>query len=650
MKTTLIKKITTALTTCLFKDANIVDIECKSLVYHTTSSRAIFISNRTAKNHTEDKRYYIFAGSAPTNNENENLIYNDIDYIFAKYESQQNNGFKLDFDMITAIERKTIPDFDPQNMTFTFSYPTFRKCVENILEAYNPDVGEKSLDDYYKFDETKEGPENPKGRPCSQFYAVFIKIPKSKVPENAGNIPIETILLQNGRYFFISGGYCYDITNLKNYIKIFDSRTYERVVYKTPVFRTDAEKKLPNAAPSWHHNMLIHGAPGTGKSRMVNEKSNEAFSHDNVRRVTFYEDYSYEKFVGAYMPVQKIRSTRLSFDGKDGSAESEGISYEFKPGVFALMLADAYKALFIKYLSDFCSSKDTAAGDAISIDVLYKIQNAERYLLIIEEINRAPAASVFGDMFQLLDRDNDGLSTYSLNVSEEFKEWFADRICSLCENEMTNYDDTDINRIRTGALLIASNLKIPSNLYIWATMNSADQGVFPLDSAFKRRWCYLYKSVDENRTSPVPLKLPGMEKEVNWDIFRNSLNMAIKAAGCMEEDKLIGTGYFNDNDFADIKLLSAENTPFEEKLNMINPLCDKLFAYLRNDVFRNNPDAFFKKGSLPENDYTSMTNIRYALINNTPIDEIVKYFDKQLLEGASSENNVEKSPAEGANG
>jgi len=215
-------------------------------------------------------------------------------------------------------------------------------------------------------------------------------------------------------------------------------------------------------------------------------------------------------------------------------------------------------------------------------------------------------------MFQLLDRDSNGLSTYSINISEEFKEWFIDTICN-------NVKGCKEEHVR----LIASNLRLPPNLYIWATMNSADQGVFPLDTAFKRRWCYLYMSVEQNREEKKEIKIPD-DKLIDWDVFRNAVNQLIIAAGCTEEDRLIGTWYFNDKDFDYIYELYNEKD-INKRNQMINPLCDKLFAYLRNDVFRNNPGAFFNKK------YTSMSAIRNALNSGEPLDTIINNFKTEDL-------------------
>ena len=177
-------------------------------------------------------------------------------------------------------------------------------------------------------------------------------------------------------------------------------------------------------------------------------------------------------------------------------------------------------------------------------------------------------------------------------------------------------------------------------------MNSADQGVFPLDTAFKRRWGYLYMSVEADGESGATITIPyeGETKTFNWNDFRRAINTAIQAAGCIEEDRLIGTWYFNDNDFAANDKLFDEKD-YTKRYSMINPLCDKLFAYLRNDVFRNNPESFFSK------EYSTMGKIREAINNEElGLDKIIRNFSIKSSDNSTAapqtDNQATSEPEE----
>lgn len=544
-----------------------------------------------------------------TNRRSYYFIYDESEKPIEKALSGDNS-----MDLIIAVERLSYKVKDNKDKNSGTTTLTVESMAAKLKEYVK-----NGVKDFHRIETIRKEPEN-------SFYAIVIKIPKYQTQNSES--------LVNG-----GDGFFYDITNLKTYLEISDSRTYKNFVYLTPTFRSDAKEELKPFKSSWTHNMLIHGAPGTGKSRMIDDEAKENFFSDSIRRVTFYEDYSYERFVGAYMPLQKDKRTSLSFDGKNGSAIGEGISYEFKPGIMAQMLAEAYASLLGKYLLD------NRVDKIVSIDELYTVKDAKKYLLIIEEINRAPAASVFGDMFQLLDRKTDGTSEYSINISDEFKGWFADRVTAICSELYEKDFDNISENIENAAMLIASNLRLPPNLYIWATMNSADQGVFPLDSAFKRRWSYLYKSVLDNRTDNRDICLPG-NKKIDWDDFRTELNKAITKAGCTEEDKLIGTWYFNDNDFNAMEVIYSPSSKSDPSQNSkrINPLCDKLIAYLLGDVFRNNPEAFFA------DEFTAMGSIREYLNNpHVDLDKIFRKFStKELVQKSSAPHNNDQSLKESA--
>lgn len=274
---------------------------------------------------------------------------------------------------------------------------------------------------------------------------------------------------------------------------------------------------------SFERNRIIFGAPGTGKSFKLNcEKDALLADGGEYERVTFHPDYSYANFVGTYKPVPCKDS-----DGKDA------ITYSYVPGPFMRTYVKAIK---------------NGRTDA-----------PKPFLLVIEEINRANVAAVFGDVFQLLDRGDDEVSEYPIQASEDIKRYLAGELGG-------NPDDY-------------SEIRIPDNMFIWATMNSADQGVFPMDTAFKRRWDFTYLGIDDSEDGIVGKKVILGEGEyrriVEWNVLRKAINNELLTYK-INEDKLMGP-YF----------ISKKNLPESE---MIDPTVftrifkNKVIMYLFDDA------------------------------------------------------------------
>lgn len=238
----------------------------------------------------------------------------------------------------------------------------------------------------------------------------------------------------------------------------------------------------------FERNRILFGAPGTGKSFTVNKDAIALLgegNEDDYERVTFHPDYSYAHFVGTYKPVPS----------KD-SHGNDTITYAYVPGPFMRVYVKALK-----------NSRDP---------------DIRPFLLIIEEINRANVAAVFGDVFQLLDRGDDQVSEYPIQASEDVKAYLAKELGG---------NPADYTKIR-----------IPDNMFIWATMNSADQGVFPMDTAFKRRWDFTYLGIDDSdekiRGKYVYLGAERQQK-VEWNKLRKAINHFL-AKEKINEDKQLG--------------------------------------------------------------------------------------------------------------
>ena len=270
-------------------------------------------------------------------------------------------------------------------------------------------------------------------------------------------------------------------------------------------------------------NRILFGAPGTGKSFTLNhEKDLLLADGGEYERVTFHPDYSYANFVGTYKPVPC----------KD-SDDKDAITYSYVPGPFM--------RTYVKALQN--SKTDTP----------------KPFLLVIEEINRANVAAVFGDVFQLLDRGDDEVSEYPIQASEDVKKYLAGELGG-------NPDDY-------------SEIRLPDNMFIWATMNSADQGVFPMDTAFKRRWDFTYLGIDDSEAGIVGKKVVlgqgDYRRIVEWNALRKAINNELLTYK-VNEDKLMGP-YF----------ISKKNLPEGE---MIDPAVftrifkNKVIMYLFDDA------------------------------------------------------------------
>lgn len=307
--------------------------------------------------------------------------------------------------------------------------------------------------------------------------------------------------------------------------------------------------------PEWERNRIMFGAPGTGKSYLLNQDKNKLLNikdaddekpEPRVERVIFYPDYSYANFVGTYKPV--------SFKDDDGN---ESIRYTYVPGPFM--------RTYIKAWNDILTGDDP-----------------QPYLLIIEEINRANAAAVFGDIFQLLDRKGNGYSEYSIQATEDIRRY-------LLETE--GWDDE-----------FCMELRMPDNMFIWATMNSADQGVFPMDTAFKRRWNFEYLGINDvsYKLSEywVTLGSGADARKVEWHGLRMAINNWM-ANHRINEDKQIGL-YF-------ISRLPENVKSEQERTNQFNKLfTNKIIMYLFEDAAKQWRDSLFSSRCTNKNRYSEI--------------------------------------------
>ncbi len=307
-----------------------------------------------------------------------------------------------------------------------------------------------------------------------------------------------------------------------------DDRIEEEDENMELVFNTDIKTK-------YERNRIVFGAPGTGKSYGLKDDC-EKLMEDTTgtyERVTFHPDYTYSQFVGTYKPVM--------------DEYGNSIRYDFVPGPFMRVYVEALKS----------GRTDTP----------------QPHLLLIEEINRAKVAAVFGDVFQLLDRDDDGVSEYEIQASEDIRRYLAKELGGNADNY--------------------KKIRIPNNMFIWATMNSADQGVFPMDTAFKRRWNFEYLGINENEEKIKgigKIMLPGCDEPIEWNTLRKAINDKMSSSDFkINEDKLMGPFFLSKKVIA-----SDENGMIIDTDRFIDAFKSKVIMYLYEDAVKQGKHRFFE--------------------------------------------------------
>ena len=322
-------------------------------------------------------------------------------------------------------------------------------------------------------------------------------------------------------------------------------KTYMRFLCAKEIFSNEAKKvKLPSNLTL---QQIYYGAPGTGKSKTIKDLT----FGESVIRTTFHPDSDYASFVGTYKPITEEVDLRDCYGKKvfdDDTKEvvtEERIAYKFIPQAFLEAYVEAWK----------------------------KLGSSKKQFLIIEEINRGNCAQIFGDLFQLLDRNEYGFSDYPIVADKDMQKYLEKEFEGW---EITNKDK--INQLYGEANMVnlimkGERLVLPSNLYIWATMNTSDQSLFPIDSAFKRRWDWKYVPIREGRDKETNAHLNWYintgDKQYKWWSFISKVNELIGSLTNSEDKKL---GYF---------FCKAKDGEIDADL-----FVSKVIFYLWNDVFK----------------------------------------------------------------
>ena len=327
-------------------------------------------------------------------------------------------------------------------------------------------------------------------------------------------------------------------------------------------------------------NILLYGVPGSGKSYTI--ETNYCNDFSLMERVVFHPDYMNTDFVGQILPTVK------------GEGDEKEITYDFTPGPFTRVLKKAIN------------------------------DPGKHYYLVIEEINRGNAPAIFGEIFQLLDRESDGTSSYKITNYNIASEVFGNK---------------------------ETPVFIPSNLSILATMNTADQNVFTLDTAFQRRWDM--KMIENDVTKAEHAKTKILDTTVTWEKFNTVVNEQIITSGAAtlsSEDKRLGSYFVTEdvlkyftmetdkNEIAEKYNIDLENgQELERKIKDLNSrFGDKVIKYLWDDVFK------FSRDDLFESTYKSLEKVLYDF-NRFDGDKRFDIFKQDIKDNLFSGNNIEET-------
>lgn len=418
--------------------------------------------------------------------------------------------------------------------------------------------------------------------------------------DSAGNIISSIFTIRN----YLAGGYS-DL-----HIKKIENDFFD-VWVTNSVQPYSTEKNIGNDnLPSSGTNPLpiqqiTYGAPGTGKSFSIDEDVKRYGMKDI--RTTFHPDSDYSTFVGAYKPQMEKVVVR---DDRGFPVKEEGkVVYE--------------KKIVYKYSQQAFLKAYTSAWKDLKTP----------HVLVIEEINRGNCAQIFGDLFQLLDRNESGFSSYPITPDTDIMQVLNDEFEGL-ELESSESINAQYKEDVVEDVLAGNKLLLPNNLYIWATMNTSDQSLFPIDSAFKRRWDWKYVPISDAGKQWV---IRVNDTDYSWWSFLDKVNFKIWDATHSEDKKL---GYF---------FCKAD----KDGVIMAEKFVGKVLFYIYNDVFKDygfdddifkdvndkeNPDLMFKDFFL--SDGTPCENKIQVLLNNLEVEAVLSSTNENHASEEAAENNL----------
>lgn len=349
------------------------------------------------------------------------------------------------------------------------------------------------------------------------------------------------------------------------------------------------ENEVRVESPKNNNNLplqqIFYGAPGTGKSHTIEKET----KGKEVIRVTFHPDSDYSTFVGAYkpttveVPLRDVTGKVIRENGED--VKESRVVYNFVPQAFLKAYVKAWQDL------------------------------TKPVYLVIEEINRGNCAQIFGDIFQLLDRSENGYSSYEIDPDKDIQSFLAKEFAKAV-------DATASDKIKSG-----EKMMLPSNLYIWATMNTSDQSLFPIDSAFKRRWDWKYMPIDTEKEN---WKLEVNGKPYSWSSFLNKINEEIYKT-TSSEDKMLGFYFCKAED----KKITADR------------FVSKVLFYIYNDVFKDyglDSREFFKDKEDANNVITfqSLYDSKTQKIDEKRVEKLLTNLTVVVLQNSSQQLEANK--------
>ncbi len=452
------------------------------------------------------------------------------------------------------------------------------------------------------------------------------------------------------------------LSNLEDYFALYKTTLGEYYLYYVPkllynnfisLFKTSAPEVTVQKKENSNDIKLIsslqqifYGAPGTGKSHRVNEVT-EAQPEENVFRTTFHPDSDYSTFVGCYKPtkepslqkqpildydslVDKLKEY-LAIEPVNITRSCALFGYDYHDSIVKMqdggghtipsLVADAYKSgttydstvrAGMSIYESGANTQNTSSTitytfvpQAFTKAYIRAWQTEEPVYLVIEEINRGNCAQIFGDLFQLLDRKN-GESEYPIKPDTDLGNFIAEKLSS--------HVDGAPEKVVNGELMI-----LPKNLYIWATMNTSDQSLFPIDSAFKRRWDWKYIPINTRKEKWF---IEADNAKYSWSTFLETINDIINEK-TSSEDKQLGFYFCKANG----DTISAET------------FVSKVVFYLWNDVFK---DYGFDGEYFQDPDGGTLEFRKFFNFDGTINEKKVTAFMKNLCIEENDENNDEE--------